>query len=167
MSLNTEFLNAVNSRDVMQIRIMIMTSLIKDLTIHDFDEQLSYAEAHINDLYDEHDGEVFSNDTSTWNKSLLDEQIAKSYLNFSKERVQFTKKIVRYVFPKEAEAADQNEFVKSHSKDGIGPVEVGTGVAVAGAAAAVYGLACSHPFVAAAGVVAVAVGGTVIVKNKK
>ena len=50
-------------------------------------------------LYDDHDGEEFSNDKSTWTKDLFSEQCTKLIMNFSKERLNFLLKLCKYVFP--------------------------------------------------------------------
>lgn len=167
MALSNEFINVVQSNDVVQTRVMIMQSLVQDLTLRDFEERLSYAEKNLTDLYDTHDDEQFSDDITAWDKALLNSQIAKSLNNFSKERIAFCKKIVRIVLADKAKQADKQEFINEHSTEGASAAQVGVGVTVAGAVATVYGLVSSHPAVAAAGVAIAAVGGVMIIKNKK
>ncbi|MDE6167774.1 MAG: hypothetical protein K2G28_04880, partial [Acetatifactor sp.] len=60
MALSSDFINAVDSHDSIMTRIMLKDSMLVDLTLKEFQERLAYAERKMSDLYDEHDGEVFT-----------------------------------------------------------------------------------------------------------
>lgn len=62
MALSADFIKAVDSNDTLMTRIMLKDSMLVDLTLNQFKERLAYAESKMSDLYDEHDGEQFSND---------------------------------------------------------------------------------------------------------
>ena len=166
MAVSSDFAKAVDSHDTMLTHIMLKDSMLVDLTLKQFEERLSYAESRLPDLYDPHDGEVFSNDITEWNKRLLDEQMVKVVSNFSKERIAFLKKLVRNVYSQKAEQADRTEFVETH-RTADNSVYIGTGVATIGAVAAVVGLVTSHPAIAIAGVAVAAAGGVIVIRNKK
>lgn len=166
MALSADFMKAVDSHDILMARIMLKDSMLVDLTLNQFKERLAYAESKMSDLYDEHDGEPFSNNIAEWNKDMLDEQMVKVVTNFSKERVAFLQKLVRTVYAQKAERADRVEFVATHKSSSVGPKEIGVGVAACGVVAAVVGIAASQPVIVAAGVVGMVAGGVVIIANK-
>lgn len=166
MAVSKDFINAVQSGNMRLTRIMLKDSMLVDLTLRQFEEERSYAEAQLPNLYDAHDGEEFNLDLAAWTKDLLDEQMVRVVTNFSRERVAFLKKLVRHLYPRQAEQAERAAFVREHKKDSIDPVHVGTGLAVCGAAAAVAGIAISQPPVIVTGVAAAAVGGAIILKNR-
>lgn len=49
-------------------------------------------------LYDEHDGEKLKLDADSWNTDYMDSQMVKAVNNFSKERVDLLKRMVRYIY---------------------------------------------------------------------
>lgn len=166
MTISTDFNDAVQAKNIRLTRIMLKDSMLVDLSLRQFGEELRYAESQLPDLYDTHDGEEFSGDVTAWNKDLLNEQMVKVVTNFSKERIAFLKKLVRHLYPQQAERAEREAFVREHKKESVDPVYVGTGLAVGGAAVAVAGVAISQVPVVVAGVAAAAVGGAIILKNK-
>ena len=166
MALSADFIKAVDSNDTLMTRIMLKDSMLVDLTLNQFKERLAYAESKMSDLYDEHDGEQFSNDITEWDKDMINEQMVKVVTNFSKERIAFLQKLVRTVYAQKAEQADRVEFVSEHKSSSVAPKAIGAGVAACGAVAAVVGIAASQPVIVAAGVAGVVVGGAVIIANK-
>lgn len=166
MALSADFMKAVDSGDTLMTRIMLKNSMLVDITMRQFNEQLAYAESKLSNLYDEHNGESLSGDRTEWNKDMLDEHLAKAVDNFSKERVDFLQNLVRTLYAEKAEAADRAAFVEEHKSGSIGPKQIGVGVAAAGAVAAVVGLAASEPVITAVGAAAAVVGGVVFIANK-
>ena len=166
MALSSDFINAVDSHDSMLTHIMLKDSMLVDLTLRQFEEELAYAEEKMPDLYDEHDGEAFPNDITMWNKQLMNDQMVKVVTNFSKERIEFLRKLVRNIYSQKAEQADKDAFIESH-RTVDNSVQAGAGVAAIGAVVAVAGLATSHPVIAVAGVAVAAAGGVIVMKNKK
>lgn len=166
MALSEDFVKAVESKDITMVRIMLSDSMLVDLTLKDFDERLKFAEKNLSDLYDSHDGEILANDVSNWNKALLDEQMVKVVGNFSKERVEFLKKLVRHIYSTSAEKEDRAAFVKD-KKTTMTQKQVGTGVAACGAVVAVVGLATSTPAIVITGAVVAVAGGVVIATSKR
>ena len=50
-------------------------------------------------LYDEHDGEKLKLDADSWNTDYMDSQMVRAkFSNFSKERVDLLKRMVRYIY---------------------------------------------------------------------
>ena len=103
MNISQDFINAVAEKDLMMVHIMLKDSMVVDPTFKEFDTLLVYAENNLEELYDEHDGEVFSNDLSAWTKDYLAEQMVNVVTNFSKERVEFLKNICKHLYSARAE----------------------------------------------------------------
>lgn len=169
MALSSDFINAVDSHDSIMTRIMLKDSMLVDLTLKEFQERLAYAERKMSDLYDEHDGEVFTSDITAWDQELLDQQMVKVVGNFSRERIVFLKKLVRNVHSQAAEEADRDEFVEKNKDSSFGATQVvGAGLAVGGVAVAAAGvLFSSHPVaLGLVGAAAAATGFYIIAKDK-
>ena len=88
------FIEAVNVRDICSVRIMMKDSLIADPTFKEFDEMKMAAKSIDEELYDEHDGEVFETDESKWDENYMNRQIVKLVYNFSRERIRHLKDVI-------------------------------------------------------------------------
>lgn len=160
-----EFKDAVNEKKTRLVRIMLSNSLIIDPTFQEFDELLKYAEDRLGNMYDEHDGETFTNDISQWSKKLIDEQTGKCVYNFSRERIDFLKKICSHIYSDRVEAKEREKFIEEH-KPIITAKQVGAGMAIGGTAVAVVGGLTMHPVVAVGGAVVAVAGGVIYYNNK-
>jgi hypothetical protein len=163
MSLDKEFLDAINEQDILMVRIMIKDSMVYDPTFRTLNEMLTVAEENLADLYDVHDGERFIADKSQWTKSYMDDQMVKLLDNFSKERIQLLKNIcaTRYShkaneIKKERQAEQQKKNAATHNK------QVGMGVTAGGVALVAAGAVVSKPILIGVGIVAAVAGGILI-----
>lgn len=111
MALTNAFKEAVNSGNVRLVRIMMKDSLLVDPTFKEFTEMQNYAKS-MPGLYDTYDGKELVNDKNLWNKEYMDKMMVQVVSDFSPERIENLKEVVRYLFPvKEqvpAEKAVQN-----------------------------------------------------------
>lgn len=164
MEISQNLKKAVDSKDVRLTRIMLGDSMIIDPTFRKFDAMLQYAEKELSNLYDDHDGEKFSYDITTWDETLLNSQMVKSVYNFSKERIAFLKQICRHIYADRIQKKEREDFIAAHKP--ITTKQVGKGVAVGGAVAAGVAILTSHPLVAAAGAVAAVAGCVLYHENK-
>ncbi|HAT4307397.1 TPA: hypothetical protein I9080_001180 [Clostridium perfringens] len=98
MALTNAFNEAVNSNNVRRVRIMMKDSLLIDLKFNLFKEMDSVA-SKMRGLYQEHDGRAFNLDKSTWNKDYMNKLMVQVVSNFSHERVNHLKDVVRYLNP--------------------------------------------------------------------
>ena len=164
MSLTQDFLDAVESKKVMRVRIMLKDSLLVDPTAGQFEEMENYAYSRINTLYDVHDGEVLNFDVSAWTVDYLNQQMVIVVNNFSRERVDLLKGMVRYLYQDKVNTI-RNEQEQMNSRHRLSRKQVGTGVTVAGVAVAAVGLCTSHTLLVAGGAAAAIVGGIMIVTD--
>lgn len=98
MALTNAFYQAVQSGDVLSVRIMMQDSLLVDPTFTEFNA-MEKAASSMAGLYDEHDGKELIEDCSLWNDDYMDKVMVKVLSNFSHERIDHLKEVVRYLRP--------------------------------------------------------------------
>lgn len=168
MAITKDFVDAVESGNLLRVRIMLKDILLIDPTAMTFDEMESYARAKIDNLYDTHDGETLNYDVTGWNEDYLNDQMVAVVSNFSKERIELLKGMVRHLYRDKVQKIRLEESSsQDQSKRAITQKQIGTGVAVAGAALAVAGFCTSHTILTIGGVAVAAVGVALIVTDKR
>lgn len=98
MAITNSFREAVSSCNVKGIRIMMKDSLLVDPTLSEFNEMSRLASGVIG-LYDLHDGREFQNDILTWDDNYMDKLMVQVVGNFSKERLDHLKSVVKHLHP--------------------------------------------------------------------
>ena len=96
--LTNSFYSAVNSGNVRLVRSMMEHSLIIDPTSYQF-HAMEKAASSMKGLYDKHDGgKEFITDKNRWDKDYMVTLMGKLANNFSKERLDHFKQVVRHVY---------------------------------------------------------------------
>ena len=102
---------------------------------------------------DEHDGEVFKT-SAEWDEDYLNEQMVAVVNNFSAERIDLLKKMVRKLYVKANESSTNNvktdniHIQDSAQKTGVPAVKVAGGIVVAlGAGVLIYGIVAETPII--------------------
>ena len=175
MALTKKKKKAVLDKDKIMVRIMLKDSMLIDPSLNEFNEMILYAEKHIEDLYDVHDGEVLNQNPNDWNEDYLNEQKGNVVTNFSKERIELLRRIVIKLY-----ASDNQTKVKANEKYGNKNTEhkhrqhsrkskrsLGLGLTVAGGVAAVAGVCLSKMVLTVTGGVVAAVGISMVMKDGK
>jgi len=98
MAITDSFKEAVATGDVKDLRIMMKNSLLVDPTFNEFNEMNSLAR-NVDGLYEAHDGRDMSSDMSAWNDDYMNKLMVQVVDNFSHERIDHLKKVVRYLHP--------------------------------------------------------------------
>lgn len=99
MTITNAFREAVENGNVIGIRIMLKDSLLVDLSFKEFEEMERIASSDVSNLYDMHDGcELLLNETM-WDDNYMNGQMVEVVENFSRERVEHLKKVVRKLRP--------------------------------------------------------------------
>lgn len=98
MALTKAFYEAVNTGDVCMVRIMMKDSLLVDPSFAEFREMEKEA-SKIQGLYEQHDGRSFELDKSAWNDDYMSKQRVELISNFSHERLDHLKEVIRYLRP--------------------------------------------------------------------
>lgn len=96
--LSKAFYDAVESNEVRMIRIMMKDSLLLDLSFKQFDEMESIASKKFS-LYEPHDGRELIWNKSQWNDDYMNKLKVQVISNFSHERVDLLKAVIRYLRP--------------------------------------------------------------------
>lgn len=136
MAITNSFKKAVEDGDVKDIRIMLKESLLVDPSFADFNEKSSYAK-NILGVYVDHDGRELNSDESTWDDNYMDKLMSQLSTNFSRERIDHLKKVIRKLRPV---AAHQQKYRDQRSGSYRGAKIAGgmvAGAVVGGAVAAV------------------------------
>lgn len=153
------FYDAVKTNDVLSLRIMMKDSMLEDPSLKQFDAMAEIAK-NVPGLWDQHDGLCsqkekvnkgysslkgpFTKNRKIWqDPNYLDHLMVKSLFNFSPERIEHMKDVVRYTRPQESKVTPvttpKNTVVPSDTK--IKPLKIFKGLGLAGGAAGMlYGL---------------------------
>jgi len=89
---------AVSQGDIKGLRIMMKNSLLVDPTFNEFKE-MNRLTRDVDGLYEEHDGRELIEDKSTWDDNYMNKLMVQVVGNFSHERVDHLKEVVRYLRP--------------------------------------------------------------------
>ena len=165
MAITNEFRDAVENCKKTRVRIMLKDIMLVDPTMKQFDEMLDFAKVNILDLFDEHDGETLKYDRGEWSESYLNNQMVVVVSNFSKERVELLRNMVKYIYRDKVEKINTNTQYQNTTS--ITKKQVGIGMTAAGAVATVAGICAHQGLLIAGGVVVAAVGVGVIVTDKE
>ena len=98
MAITNEFKEAAKSGNILRLRIMMKDSLLVDKSFKQFDEMETFVK-DIDGLYDEHDGEDLSTNKSLWTIDYMNTKMVEIVNNFSHERINHLKAIVRHLYP--------------------------------------------------------------------
>lgn len=187
MALTNAFHEAVQSGNVRDIRIMMKNSMLIDPTFEEL-RLMEQAASSMPGLYDAHNNKALCTDPSSWDDDYMNKEMVELMFNFSHERLDHLKEVVRYLRPVAQKASQKPHVTKPtrpsprpssyeeekrrnqergdfiRSEVGIGAVAgavVGAGIAVIAGATAV-GIAGG----AAAGAVVGGVATTLIVNKE-
>lgn len=119
MPLGNAFWRAVKSNDIDLLRIMMEDSLLVDPSFKEFNE-MKKATAGIKGIWQEHDGKEFITDKSKWNNDYMGEVMVDLVMhNFSHERMNHAKEVVRYLKPtdKKGKSWDDDSRNKKNLKE--------------------------------------------------
>lgn len=98
-TLTKSFYDAIDKRDKKLLRIMLKDSLLVDLTHNEANAMMQRISSSDIEIFDQHDGEEFEKDTSKWNDDYMAGVRVDIYDNFSKERWNHLKQVVKFLRP--------------------------------------------------------------------
>ena len=165
MAITKEFQEAVENGKLIRVRIMLKDIMLVDPTMNKFDEMLDYAKIKLNNLFDEHNEEQLNYDNNMWNEAYLNAQMVAVVNNFSRERVELLRNMVKYLYRGKVDRINQNNEKTNQIR--ITKKEVGIGMATVGTVATVAGVCAQQGVFIAGGIVVAAVGVGLIVASKE
>ncbi len=174
-----KFIKAVESGNLLRVRLFLVNELMLDPRGCSFNEMLDYAQTHIEELFESSDGKDYSQSTEDWNKDFLFQLKNDLESNFSKERVELYTKVAKYVLKEKAmqlekEEAEQKarnsrrcENISSDRSSSSSKKKTYTGVTVGGVALAIAGVCAQKAVLASLGVAGIVIGGVLLYKESQ
>ena len=107
-TISNDFKEAVDNGKALRVHIMLADSMILDPTFRSLNTELKYA-SKMNGLFDKHDGEKFEEDPDKWDNDYLNTIMVELKGNFSRERLEHTKKVVRKLIPIKGDNNQKND----------------------------------------------------------
>ena len=177
--MKVKFIKAVESRDLVSVRLFIANELMLDPRGKSFAEMKNFAEAKFDNLYDPDNAKSYSSVKTDWNEELLFSIKNDLDDNFSKEKLAVYESVAKYVLKDKAEELDKEEASRS-ARTTITSNSENTGrsqrrnnknlytcITVGGAAIAVTGLCLSRVALASLGLAGVVIGGILLYNDAK
>jgi hypothetical protein len=163
MALDSEFIEAVDSKNKRLVRSKLGNIITIDPTLKTFKEMLVYAESNISDLFDVNSGALKSN-RSDWTKDYYNEQQTELRFNFSRERIQLVCDIAIHLYGDRINTITEN---RSRESQGSSTKTVGVGAFGAGALVAGIGAIVKAPILVGIGLAMAVIGVVIFIKNSQ
>ena len=177
--MKVKFIKAVESGDLVSVRLFIANELMLDPRGKSFTEMKNFAEAKFDNLYDPDNAKSYSSDKTDWNEELLFSIKNDLDDNFSKEKLAVYESVAKYVLKDKAEELDKEEASRSarttttSNSENTGRTQrrnnknLYTCITVGGTAIAVTGLCLSRVALASLGLAGVVIGGILLYNDAK
>lgn len=107
------FITAVESKDLVSVRVFLANELMIDPRGVSFNEMLSYAKTNMEGLFEADNGQSYTQDEALWDESLLFAVKNDLDANFSEPRLAFYSKIAPVVLKEKCEQLDKEEAHKA------------------------------------------------------
>lgn len=166
-----QFIDDVKGGDLISVRLTLTNELMLDPRGGSFEEMLRFAETNMSDLYENDNNKSFSSNEADWNKELLYDLKNELDYNFSRNKLDLYRKIIKVVLREkaqsmEAEQRESNSHNNTTERDDATqqdkPNTDGKKLIYGGVAVAIVGLIVPHAIakvaMVAAGVAAIAAG---------
>lgn len=114
--MKAKFIKAVESGDLVSIRLFISNELMLDPRGKSFSEMKSFAESKISNLYDVDDAKSYSSTQAEWNEKFLFSIKNDLDNNFSKEKLAIYENVAKYVLKEKADQLNKEETSCSQRK---------------------------------------------------
>jgi hypothetical protein len=117
MAVSNEFIEAVNRRDILGIRLMLKNSLLLDTSFYKYSEMIRYVEkAGISIWMEPKDLE---RKEKPWSVDLMNYELTAIMNDFSQVHMEYLKEIISYVYGSSGQKS-QNELSISRGKNLVG-----------------------------------------------
>ena len=166
MAITDAFRIAVSEGDVRGIRIMMKDSLLVDPTFIEFNEMDKIAK-NVNGLYEAHDGREINNNNSIWDDNYMSKLMVQVVGNFSPERVDHLKDVVRHLRPVTAKSRQSTMANRSAPRQTNRGTKVAAGAVAGGVVGGAIAGAVSVPILAGATAGAIVVGVAVAIATNE
>ena len=172
-----KFITAVNSEDVVLVRLMLSNELMLDPRGKSFDEMLVLAEKQLQNLYESDNQKYYDIPSDNWDEEFLFSLKNDLDENFSKDKLCLYRKVAMVVLKEKAQNLSQEEVKKgndistkltssANSKHEESSNKTAKTVIVGGAVLAIAGLCLSKVALTSIGIMGV-MGGIVLYNKSK
>lgn len=104
------FIEAINSNDIKSVRLFLSNELLLDPRGATFDEMLSYAEEHCENLYENYDSSFsIEKDSNMWNKKYMNDLKNEIDIHFVKDLVLHYREVTSAVLKEKIQTLAQEE----------------------------------------------------------
>lgn len=177
--MKAKFIKAVESGDLVSVRLFIANELMLDPRGKSFSEMKNFAEDKFSNLYDVDNAKSYSSVKTEWNEELLFSIKNDLDDNFSKERLAIYEKVAKYVLKDKAEQLDKEEATRAARNSRVynddkakttpksSNKEIYTGITIVGAAVAITGLCLSRVVLTSLGAAGMVIGGILLYNDTK
>lgn len=173
--MKAKFIKAVESGDLVSVRLFISNELMLDPRGKSFSEMKNFAESKFSNLYDVDDSKSYSSTQAEWNEKFLFSIKNDLDNNFSKEKLAIYENVAKYVLKEKADQLNKEETSCSQRKysenvdrkQKKNNKKLYMGITVGGAAVAVTGLCLSRVVLASFGFAGVIIGGILLYNDTR
>lgn len=178
--MDEKFVNAVEDKNLVRVRLFISNELMLDPRGKSFAEMVCFAEENLaSELYQEDDGKTYKENEISWNEDFLFSLKNDLDLNFSKEKLTFYEKVAKFVLREKAYQLDKEEHQpyegehprrnakKSAFKSKDSKKKAYAGVTAGGVVLTVAGLCAQKAILASLGVAGFVIGGVLLYKESQ
>lgn len=115
MALTPEFRTAVRNNNLLRVRIMLKDSLLVDRSFAQFKEMRQYAEHSGVNFWMEKTEELEMKPEELWNITLMNLELTKLVNDFTKEHLDYCRKIIKKVYGSDSPANQAHSEVRATS----------------------------------------------------
>ncbi len=162
--------DAIKNKDYTLIRTILKNEIYLESKGKNLEEKLREVEKRGINIFEIHDGEQFL-DKGLWTEKYKTSQMTKLMDNFSKERLEFLKRISKYLLSEKETQTTKARVYKSSGERKIRKTSdcngknIGLGVIGGGAILTAVGLVAQKTVFVGLGAVAIIVGGIIVIKS--
>ena len=173
--MKAKFIKAVESGDLVSVRLFISNELMLDPRGKSFSEMKNFAESKFSNLYDVDDAKSYTSTETECNEKLLFSIKNDLDNNFSKEKLAIYENVAKYVLKDKADQLNREETSCSQRKysenvdrnQKRNNKKLYMGITVGSAAVAVTGLCFSRVVLASFGFAGVIIGGILLYNDTR
>lgn len=115
--MNPAFIKAVESNNISRVRYALSDQLLIDPRGNRFHEMLAFADGKMGNLFEVDDGKRSEKDPSLWDMDFLTEVKNELKRNFSREKLDYYEKVVKYVLKDRAKQLGEDEAKQVETKE--------------------------------------------------
>lgn len=109
MVVSKEFKEVVQEKDILKVRIMLKDSLLIDRSFMTFEELVNYAQKSGLDVWIDSSDDPVEKVKKQWTIDLMNDELTLLISDFTEERVDYIKQIIREIYPEEKKVENRGK----------------------------------------------------------